>query len=192
MEDRKIASKDPHRERLSRQFWLQKALEVLSREGESGLRIDAICKALGVTKGSFYWHFENRGDFLQAMLEYWSETYNKRVRNRAEECGGNALNRLRSVFEQVTKKNLSKYDVAFDAWAAREPGIADLVREVYRFRHDYVGSLFRELGFRGIAQETRTVAFLSFLREESRVIGKSRSKRSAHRISIEFDFFTRP
>jgi len=177
---------------LSRQVWLQRALELLSREGESRLRIDAICKALGVTKGSFYWHFKSRGDFIQSMLEYWAEIYNKRVARTAEERGGKALHRLRYVFDLVLKENLSKYDVAFDAWAAREPGIAGLVQKVYKLRRDYVGSLFRELGFRGIDLETRTVSFLSFLREEARIVGMNRSKRSSHRSSIEFDFFTRP
>jgi len=192
LENRKIASEKPRKERLSRQVWLQRALELLSREGESRLRIDAICKALGVTKGSFYWHFKSRGDFIQSMLEYWAEIYNKRVARTAEERGGKALHRLRYVFDLVLKENLSKYDVAFDAWAAREPGIAGLVQKVYKLRRDYVGSLFRELGFRGIDLETRTVSFLSFLREEARIVGMNRSKRSSHRSSIEFDFFTRP
>ncbi len=48
--------------RLTREEWLAKALEVLARKGVAGMRIDALSKALGVTKGSFYWHFKNRDE----------------------------------------------------------------------------------------------------------------------------------
>jgi AcrR family transcriptional regulator len=185
-------SSSARRERLSREAWLEQALEVLSHEGESKLRIDKICQALGVTKGSFYWHFDGRADFLQAILEYWMETYNRHVPATAKAGGGSAADQIRCVFEIVTGENLGRFDTAFDAWAAHEPEISDQVREAYRLRYEYVGELFRKLGFRGVALEVRTVAFLSFLKVESRVTGKPLPKRSARRIATELEFFTRP
>jgi len=98
---------------------------------------------------------------------------------------------LRSVFRIVTEGNLGKYDAAFDSWAAHEPAIANRVREVYQWRYDYVGSLFRGLGFRGIELETRTAAFLSFLKVETRVTGKPRPRRTRRRMEAELAFFIR-
>ena len=61
--------------RLSRDAWLQHALEVLRAEGISGVRVERLARDLKVTKGSFYWHFEDRSDLLENILEYWDGRY---------------------------------------------------------------------------------------------------------------------
>ena len=146
--------------------------------------------SFSVTKGSFYWHFENRADFLQALLDYWVAVFNRRVPETAEAGGGSALERLRRVFEMVVENDLGIYDVAFDAWAAHEPEIAEQVKATYRYRYQYVRSLFHELGFRGIELETRTTAFLSFLKSESWVTGRERPASTPRRIDAGLEFFT--
>jgi AcrR family transcriptional regulator len=185
-------SESPARERFNREAWLREALEVLSREGEGKLRIDTVCKALGVTKGSFYSHFNGREEFIQAMLEYWIAEFNARVPQTTEEHGGSASDRLRFLFDFVTSNDFGRYDVAIDSWAAHEPGIGAQVRDIYAIRFDYVGSLFSELGFKGIELETRTAAFLAFLKSESRVTGRRIEKRTPHRIDTEMRFFLSP
>jgi hypothetical protein len=95
------------------------------------------------------------------------------------------------VFEMVTNGGLGRYDVAFDSWAAHEPGIAARVKEVYRYRYDYVKSLFREMGYRGIELETRVTAYFGFLRSDSWMAGYGMPKRSSRRVAKEFEFFVR-
>ena len=51
--------------RLSRESWLQQALEILAEDPQH-LRVDEVARRLGVSKGSFYWHFKNRSDFVLA------------------------------------------------------------------------------------------------------------------------------
>ena len=68
-----MAISSERKRRLSDEDWLALALEVLSREGEADLRIDRLCQGLGVTKGSFYAHFENRADFVGRLVAYWAE-----------------------------------------------------------------------------------------------------------------------
>ena len=67
---RKLASP---RVQLDRENWIDGAIDVLAREGLSGLRIEVLAKRYGVTKGSFYWHFKDRQDLLTAMLSHWKE-----------------------------------------------------------------------------------------------------------------------
>ena len=62
-------------QRLSRQDWLENALATLSEKGQAGLSIQDLSVALGVSRGSFYWHFEDRDDFVHALLEHWYEEY---------------------------------------------------------------------------------------------------------------------
>ena len=65
--------------RLSREKWLMRALDILAEEHNALLRIDDLVKRMGVTKGSFYWHFKDRDDFLTQLLDYWIHEFNEKV-----------------------------------------------------------------------------------------------------------------
>lgn len=56
---------------LSRDDWTAAALVALAEEGLAAVAIDPLARRLGATKGSFYWHFENRDDLIAATLELW-------------------------------------------------------------------------------------------------------------------------
>ena len=60
--------------RLSKEEWLARALEVLGKKGAGELTIESLARHLGVTKGSFYWHFRDRADFFRQLIEYWGQT----------------------------------------------------------------------------------------------------------------------
>ena len=53
--------------RLSREGWLARALEVLGKKGAGQLAVESLARQLGVTKGSFYWHFRDRDDFFRIV-----------------------------------------------------------------------------------------------------------------------------
>ena len=59
---------------LSREDWILEALKVMDREGIHGVKISALAESLGVTKGSFYWHFKSREDLLAGILSFWAES----------------------------------------------------------------------------------------------------------------------
>ena len=149
--------------RFNRRLWMEKALEVLAQQGSAKLRVDQIAKALGVTKGSFYAHFEGRDDFLASVVHYWDEEYTRRVRRLVEEHGGTARQRLLQVMQIVCEEDLSSYDLAVTSWASHEPTLAPAVWRVLKFRMDYVGSLFRQMGFRGGNLKVRTEALVGFM-----------------------------
>ncbi|MEM8755480.1 MAG: TetR family transcriptional regulator, partial [Pseudomonadota bacterium] len=54
------------KQRLSRDDWLAHALGTLAAEGAPALRADRMAKALGVSRGSFYWHFRDLDDLNAA------------------------------------------------------------------------------------------------------------------------------
>ena len=63
---------------------MQHALDTLHREGIQGVRIEKIARELGVTKGSFYWHFNDLGDLQQSILEFWCDKYSEVVTRHPE------------------------------------------------------------------------------------------------------------
>src|SRR5262245_7462490 len=57
----------------SRADWLRAARLALRRRGPDAVRVEPLARALGVTKGSFYWHFRDRSDLLEALLKEWED-----------------------------------------------------------------------------------------------------------------------
>ena len=60
--------------RASRRDWIEAGLWLLAEEGLESVTIDRLCANLGLTKGSFYWHFKGSQEFLQSMADYWSNS----------------------------------------------------------------------------------------------------------------------
>src|ERR1043165_7845340 len=59
--------------RLDADAWVAAAFDALAQGGVDAVRVEPLAKALGITKGSFYWHFTDRRALLDAMLGSWAE-----------------------------------------------------------------------------------------------------------------------
>jgi AcrR family transcriptional regulator len=53
--------------------WQEAMLDALAEEGPAGIDIERLARRLGVTKGSFYWHFVNREELIDAALQRWEQ-----------------------------------------------------------------------------------------------------------------------
>lgn len=148
--------------RFHREAWLAAALDVLAEQGQAKLRIDKLAADLGVTKGSFYHHFKSRDDFVEKLLDYWARRYTDRVIDEIGALQMPARERLLEMMRLIVRERLDRYDIAFRSWAAQEPSVAEMVREVDIKRHHYCRSLFAEMGFQGAELEFRTHAFLAY------------------------------
>ena len=69
---------------LSQAAWVKAAQALMAREGVQAVAVEPLAKALGVTKGSFYWHFESRDALIQAALEDWEQDQGADVGSRYE------------------------------------------------------------------------------------------------------------
>jgi AcrR family transcriptional regulator len=63
------------RQRLGREDWERAALDAIAREGLAGVAIEPLARRLGVTKGSFYAHFSNRDELIEAALVSWQHSH---------------------------------------------------------------------------------------------------------------------
>ena len=149
--------------RLSREAWLAQALDVLARNGNAKLRVETIAAALGVTTGSFYWHFKDRDEFLESLVRYWGTKFTDPVIEHVSNLDGDARQRLIALTDLVMREDYAQFDVSVRAWAAEEPAIQPLVIEVDQRRLAFVRSLFAELGFEGSELEMRTRACIGYI-----------------------------
>jgi AcrR family transcriptional regulator len=151
--------------RLDAAAWIAAAFDVLADGGIDAVRVEPLAKALGITKGSFYWHFADRRALLDAMLEAWMQGRVAAIRQQAPLRGAPAAV-LRQVADLYTRNATARglaIELAIRALARTDDGAAKAVRGVDRERLQQVGDLFAALGWpRGEAQ-ARAVLFYSYL-----------------------------
>jgi AcrR family transcriptional regulator len=135
------------KQKLSRQDWLENALVTLSKKGQAGLSLQSLSAALGVSRGSFYWHFKDRDEFIHALLQHWYKEYSVVVPAVIEQDGGTAEERLARFMQLVHDKKLRRYDLVLRSFAIHDSQFARWVRKADRFRLKFVGNLFMEMGF---------------------------------------------
>lgn len=117
--------------RTPREGWIEQGLRALAEGGPDAVRIEALAKALGVTKGGFYGHFADRGALLEAMLEAWERESTDEVLDRVEREGGDARTRIRLAGQlTLSADRLLPIDLAIRDWARRDETVAQRLRRV--------------------------------------------------------------
>ena len=151
-----------HRRRLDLETWLERALEALAVKGPQVLAVEKLCHELSVSRGSFYWHFKNRADFVQRLAEFWEMRFTQAIRETVAIAPDGPAERLMLLIETIQDLDVNRFDMSVRAWASREPLAAETVKRVDQTRYEYVRSQFKELGFSGDELEMRTRTFVVF------------------------------
>lgn len=130
--------------RTPRGSWIEEGLRALGRGGPDAVRIEPLARALGVSKGGFYWHFEDRQALLGEMLDAWERTMVDEVAEAIEAEGGDARSRLRRLFAMASASGaeLLKVELAIRNWARHDRAVAKRLRQVDNRRMDYMRALF--------------------------------------------------
>jgi AcrR family transcriptional regulator len=145
--------------RTPRSEWIRQGLRALARGGPDAVRIEPLAKELGVSRGGFYWHFEDRDALLTAMLDAWEQA---EVAGRLEAGGGDALAKLRLLFT-LTSPAVVKTDLAVRDWARRDHAVAERLRRIDNRRMDYLRALFAGLSPDPAEVEARSLLAFSLL-----------------------------
>lgn len=177
--------------RLDRDQWLAHGLEVLAAEGSAGLSLNNMIEQFHVTKGSFYWHFENQADFQSALIDYWHEEENLAIGATAYAAGDGAEERLRELMQLVIVEDHNRFDAVLSVLAIQNPSLKPKLHAAYEFRINWVRKRFQELGYRGEDLALRTRMFVAFMMSESTVSAglgmKKRLAQAARMLSILID-----
>ncbi len=168
------------RKTLTREDWLRAALDTLEESGLDGVRILPLAKRIGASRGSFYWHFRDRGDLLRSLLDHWDRWSTRSVikgLSSSEAAALPAKERIWFLMDQVISRDLSAYDPAIRAWARHDPEAAKVVRRVDRRRLATVTGLFREAGFSEEQAEVRARLLAVYLIANGVVFVRESAKR---------------
>jgi AcrR family transcriptional regulator len=124
--------------RTPRSTWIDAGLGALAVGGPEAVRVEPLAQALGVTRGGFYWHFANRTAFLDELLDTWESRSTDETRERVEQEGGDARDKVRRAGMLTFSKELLPIDLAVRDWARRDAAVAKRLRRVDNRRMEYL------------------------------------------------------
>ena len=124
--------------------WIEEGLRALAEGGPEAVRIEALAEALGVSKGGFYWQFDDRRALLESMLDSWERSIVDEVIERVEGEGGDARAKLRRLFAIAGREPL-RTELAIRDWARRDRTVGARLRRVDNRRMDYMRALIGEV-----------------------------------------------
>lgn len=130
---------------LTSSDWVEGSLQLISEAGLRALTVEALAARLGVTKGSFYWHFKGRSELLAGALARWEH------RATTEAIAGlsavtDARQRLILMLDAATRPPRSRSLYAALAEAADDPMVSRVLKRVASSRIEFLETCYRELG----------------------------------------------
>jgi AcrR family transcriptional regulator len=127
------------KERFTKEQWIETALEHLSKTGGAKIHIERLAEKLGVTKGSFYWHFESRADFVETVLDYWHQKETEDVITHMQAQNfSNVKEALQALVNYLLDNNLIANEVPVRSWAVQESRVADRVQKTDAIRKRFI------------------------------------------------------
>ncbi|HET6632976.1 MAG TPA: helix-turn-helix domain-containing protein [Rhodanobacteraceae bacterium] len=161
-----VSDDAPRPQRLGTGNWEQATLALIAEEGVGAVAVETLARRLGVTKGSFYWHFRSRQALLQAALERWEHQDEARVLAQIEPIV-DPRRRLRALFEVVARELQSHRVYAALLKALDHPAVLPLMARVSQRRMQFLAAAYREAGLEGEVAEHRArltyAAYVGFL-----------------------------
>jgi AcrR family transcriptional regulator len=167
------AAGEAPRHSLTPETWIEAATGVLVDQGIDHVRVDLLAQRLGVTRGSFYWHFKDREDLLRRVLQAWRETATENLTARLESAHEDPMAQLRDVislpFRGRAAARAARIELAIRAWARRDQMARFAVDEADASRIGYIAQVFSSLGFAVMEARSRAFLLYSYVVSESQM-----------------------
>ncbi|GIK50134.1 MAG: TetR/AcrR family transcriptional regulator [Hyphomonadaceae bacterium] len=154
--------------------WVEAALDMLAEGGIDAVRVDPLAKRLGVTRGSFYWHFTDRAALHTAMLKEWRKRQSYRIGSRIESQTPAPDERLKQTLalpnSSLRAKRAGAIELAIRLWARRDAEAAKAVRHIDRVRLNYYARLYGEMGLAPADARKRAFMFYAALMAQAFIV----------------------
>lgn len=150
---------------LSPDDWVRAATNVLAKSGIDAVRVEPLAIKLGVTKGSFYHHFQGRPSLYDAMLDDWRRRATKRIIERLNDKKLSTKEKLSDLFDLPMQGARSRrganLELAIRLWAKRDSKAQRIVDEVDEQRISFIHGLYLEMGLKDERASARAFLFYS-------------------------------
>ena len=149
-------------DQLSAQDWLHQGLKVLAKNGFTALKAEPLAKAMGVSRGSFYWHFADIGVYHAAILKHWRDVAAEQVIANLE-----MVSKDRDALALLLRQAFSStpaLENAVRTWATVDPAARAAVQAIDQRRLGYIETLLRQSGLSAdLARARAQILYWTFL-----------------------------
>jgi len=149
-------------DQLSAQDWLDQGLKTLAKSGFTALKAEPLAKAMGVSRGSFYWHFADISAFHAAILKHWREIAAEAIIAGVEAASAHE-DPLAVLLRRVFDERLA-LESAVRIWASADSAARAAVQAIDRRRLGYVEGLMAQSGLSAdVARARAQILYWAFL-----------------------------
>ena len=147
---------------LSAEDWLRQGLKTLAKSGFTTLKAEPLAKAMGVSRGSFYWHFADIGVYRAAILKHWRDVATEQVIADLE-----VVSKQRDALALLLRRAFSgtpALENAVRTWATVDPAARAAVQAIDQRRLGYIETLFRQSGLSAeVARARAQILYWAFV-----------------------------
>lgn len=141
-----VARKQPST-RLSAEDWLEVGYTVLAEEGVRALKVERLCQQAGVTRGSFYWHFEDIDKYRAALVDSWNKFLERDRQTLTDVEALPPRERLSAMMITLVSPRHWMLERAMREWARLDPVAAENIRAADRLLVRTVAKAYSDYGF---------------------------------------------
>ncbi|WP_026102451.1 TetR/AcrR family transcriptional regulator [Pleurocapsa sp. PCC 7319] len=148
---------------LTKTDWINAGWLLMANQGVAAVKVEVLARQLEVSKGSFYWHFKNRQELLEGILQRWeNETLWLIEESQQEPTPKEQIVKLFTLAEELC--NQPDPETAIVIWANQEPAVQDRVRIVETMRVNYLNQLLQDYGFDAVeARHKAEIGYFAFI-----------------------------
>ena len=173
-------------DKQSKKSWLDAALQALASGGIDQVRVESLAKKLGVTKGSFYWHFKDREQFLDELLNFWAEQSTQTVITNPN-YPTDSKERVRAVAEDIVRRDLGKMDPHIRSWTQYDKRRARVVAKIDKVRFEFLRDLFLAAGFSMSGSDLRAQSLYRYVLGEQFISVRESMSQRLQRMQAHVD-----
>ena len=173
---------------LTLEDWFEAGLDFIKHEGHTQLSIGGISAWLGVTKGAFYYHFNDKADFESALLEHYLETTAFRLAAELSKMETPQM-RLKAMLMKQVEPYSHHLCLIFRAWGLQNPDVAKVLKKLDQFRLTHANYMFQELGFPRQEAAMRARMLVTLIQGEAFIYSPLTKKEKMEQLELRYQFF---
>ena len=135
--------------RGSEDLWLNAAYDLLIEKGVDAVKVLPLAHTLGLSRTSFYGHFDSREALLEALVKRWRDRNTGNLIRQTQAYAETITEAVFNIFDCWLRPDLfdARLDYAIRNWAMGDPALRRVLERNDSERIDAIAAMFERFGY---------------------------------------------